>query len=185
MNTLNLVVALAVIALFAALAWAANFLFGPRHFFTAWMPGGGQARYRVKRWGDTFTWTNPADKHHQVVFPLDRTFARATKRGLDYIGDVATGLLLAWDHHKPGWLETDGRIVAAKLGDGREKNLASATNQSALGWLEPYVMPLLVAALAAICVIAFAMWKIYKGQQPPEPQDLEAAIVLPFLGLWS
>jgi len=160
---------------FAALAWAANFLFGPRHFFTAWMPGGGQARYRVKRWGDTFTWQNPADKEHKVVFPLDRRFARATKRGLDYVGDTATGLLLAWDHHKPGWLETDGRIIAAKLGDGREKNLASATNQSKLGWLEPYILPALLLACLALCVIGFVLYKMYATHKPADEQDVEAA----------
>lgn len=169
---------------FGGMVWCAGFFFGPRHFFTAWLPGGGEARYRVRRWGDTFTWVNPADKTHKVVFPLDQQFARAAKRGLNYTGDVATGLLLKWDHHKAGWLETDGRLVATKLGDGRELNLANATKQAAYGWLEPYILPLAAGALVALIVVGIVVWKVWRGQGSKEDVEAAAAVVRVNLGLF-
>lgn len=147
-------------------AWYAIYRFmGPQHYFTVWLPGGGEKRFKMKTLGEKFTWTDPTDAK-PVIFPLDPTFARATKKGMRYYGDAATGLLVRWDHHEPGWLELDGKLVAVKLKDGREQNLAAATNAGKYDAFLPYIPMILGGILVALIVIGYFMYQVYHGQHP-------------------
>lgn len=161
MNPLLLIVVISL-GLVAGTTWLLLRLMKPFDRFTVWTKAGGEYVYKIKRQMDAFLWSFPDDKERKVLFPIVPTFGRSGRKGTCYTGDADTGLLLKWDHHKKGWIEVDGEVVAAKLCDGREKKIARGSGDDKYAWAQQYVLPVLIVVLIVVLVIAYMVYQYSK-----------------------
>lgn len=158
MTDTNLATAFVVLVLGGAFHVAALIMSKPKNFFTVWTAGGGEVRVKMKRVGQFFDWKDPSDDR-PIRWVLDQSFARPGKRGLRFVGDAATGLLVKWNHQTREWMEQDPKYLFAALADGREENLANA-NKPGLERFIPLILGLAGLTLVAVLVVGYFMYKM-------------------------
>ena len=161
----NLGYAMIVLILGAGFHVSALYMSRAKNFFTVWTVGGGEKRLKMKKVGAYFDWKDPADDR-PIRWTLDPTFSRPVKRGVSYVGDAATGLLLKWDHVSRAWMEQDPKYLFAALADGREENLVNA-NKPGLERFIPLILGLAVITVLGVGVLLYFMYKTQVGGAAP------------------